>query len=595
MGKYKVNNEEKECIMSDFLTDEMENGKYASYGLSCQKLDTYELGRYKGSEYAYYGDNEYLAMEAGYDAVHSKCQVHEECDWAFPGHQSYLPPVYQACDAPPVRSESRRMMVRKSLETKGEAASQPANSMTCISVTHELIAARIGPKYRRIDYDFRFDVEGTNRVEIIGYLSDLNSNVVAKAAVRQEFTPSNASCTLSFDGQEIHSYKKDGPYMLLGLVFREYDDMDCYFHSAVSGLNLPHVEVSYTDFVRADMSFVQGAVDESVSPEGLNFGLYIEAQEPGRCVCFATLSSADGEVIGTESVSVDCVAGTNRLDVLFSADRICRAARNGPYVLSDVKLQRGLNKEDEVDEPYETKMTDFATYFGFEVEEPVLSETVGSYTYYYRVVAGGAVIERHEDFWGFELPVVAVDPAPEGALVIPGVLGGFPVVEIGEWAFRECTGLTAVTIPKSVRRIGDSAFEDCEALTNATFEGDAPRVDDYAFNGVNASFAVTAYEGTVGWNDGIWAELKVQTVPRRAILDGHYVVMFKTDGDLTPFSSFEWKADQVYALPPCTLTPPAGKRFAGWACSNGRRYDDGMLVFNLAEPGETVTMTAIWE
>ena len=39
----------------------------------------------------------------------------------------------------------------------------------------------------------------------------------------------------------------------------------------------------------------------------------------------------------------------------------------------------------------------------------------------------------------------------------------------------------------------------------------------------------------------------------------------------------------------------SGKRFAGWACSNGKRYDDGMLVFNLAEPGETVTMTAIWE
>ena len=42
---------------------------------------------------------------------------------------------------------------------------------------------------------------------------------------------------------------------------------------------------------------------------------------------------------------------------------------------------------------------------------------------------------------------------------------------------------------------------------------------------------------------------------------------------------------------------PLGKNsaFAGWACSNGRRYDDGMLVFNLAKPGETVTMTAIWE
>ena len=36
-------------------------------------------------------------------------------------------------------------------------------------------------------------------------------------------------------------------------------------------------------------------------------------------------------------------------------------------------------------------------------------------------------------------------------------------------------------------------------------------------------------------------------------------------------------------------------RFAGWACSNDKRYDDGMLVFDLAQPGETVTMTAVWE
>ena len=55
------------------------------------------------------------------------------------------------------------------------------------------------------------------------------------------------------------------------------------------------------------------------------------------------------------------------------------------------------------------------------------------------------------------------------------------------------------------------------------------------------------------------------------------------------------KEGVVFSLPPSLFTPPVGKRFVGWACSNGKRYDDGMLVFNLAEPDETVTMTAIWE
>ena len=50
----------------------------------------------------------------------------------------------------------------------------------------------------------------------------------------------------------------------------------------------------------------------------------------------------------------------------------------------------------------------------------------------------------------------------------------------------------------------------------------------------------------------------------------------------------------VHALPNYSGTH-GNDHFAGWACSNGKRYDDGMLVFNLAQPGETVTMTAIWE
>ncbi len=52
----------------------------------------------------------------------------------------------------------------------------------------------------------------------------------------------------------------------------------------------------------------------------------------------------------------------------------------------------------------------------------------------------------------------------------------------------------------------------------------------------------------------------------------------------------------VAKLNPCGFVHPAGKKFAGWRREgSGRRYDDGMLVFNLAEPGEIVTLTAIWE
>ena len=53
---------------------------------------------------------------------------------------------------------------------------------------------------------------------------------------------------------------------------------------------------------------------------------------------------------------------------------------------------------------------------------------------------------------------------------------------------------------------------------------------------------------------------------------------------------------KVATLNPCTFAAPAGKRFAGWRrADNGRRYDDGVLVFNLADAGQVVVFTAIWE
>ncbi|MEJ0091261.1 MAG: leucine-rich repeat domain-containing protein [Limisphaerales bacterium] len=60
-----------------------------------------------------------------------------------------------------------------------------------------------------------------------------------------------------------------------------------------------------------------------------------------------------------------------------------------------------------------------------------------------------------------------------GAVTIPSTLGGFPVKEIGSYAFNNTIyvnySLTSVTFPDSVTDIDDHAFEYCSGLTNVAF------------------------------------------------------------------------------------------------------------------------------
>ena len=72
-------------------------------------------------------------------------------------------------------------------------------------------------------------------------------------------------------------------------------------------------------------------------------------------------------------------------------------------------------------------------------------------------------------------------------------------------------------------------------------------------------------------------------------------VKFIANGGTGYMSTQSILPDKVAKLNPCAFVHPSGKRFAGWRGDNGRRYDDGVMVFDLAEPGEIVTLTAIWE
>ena len=52
---------------------------------------------------------------------------------------------------------------------------------------------------------------------------------------------------------------------------------------------------------------------------------------------------------------------------------------------------------------------------------------------------------------------------------------------IGDYAFKNCSDLTSLTLPSSVTRIGDYAFKNCSGLTSLTLPSSVTRIGDYAF------------------------------------------------------------------------------------------------------------------
>ncbi|MBE5747600.1 MAG: leucine-rich repeat domain-containing protein [Clostridiales bacterium] len=68
-----------------------------------------------------------------------------------------------------------------------------------------------------------------------------------------------------------------------------------------------------------------------------------------------------------------------------------------------------------------------------------------------------------------------------GAVEIPSEYNGLPVVEIGLQAFKDCSGLTSVVIPDSVKKISAEAFYNCSALSSVTLGDGVEHIGNGAF------------------------------------------------------------------------------------------------------------------
>ena len=67
------------------------------------------------------------------------------------------------------------------------------------------------------------------------------------------------------------------------------------------------------------------------------------------------------------------------------------------------------------------------------------------------------------------------------SIKIPSTYKGKKVTKIDDSGFRECTGLTDVIIPSTVKEIGDNAFLQCYQLQNVTLPDGLEKIGNFAF------------------------------------------------------------------------------------------------------------------
>ena len=81
-------------------------------------------------------------------------------------------------------------------------------------------------------------------------------------------------------------------------------------------------------------------------------------------------------------------------------------------------------------------------------------------------------------------------------IIIPEKVKGndgveYVVTSFGASCFKDCRGLTSITIPSSVTSLGDGCFQDCSGLTSITIPSSVTSLGDFCFQGCSGLISIT--------------------------------------------------------------------------------------------------------
>ncbi len=79
---------------------------------------------------------------------------------------------------------------------------------------------------------------------------------------------------------------------------------------------------------------------------------------------------------------------------------------------------------------------------------------------------------------------------PGGDVVVPDTINGLPVTRIWHWAFGGNPHITSITLPNSITNIGEKAFKNCSGLTKI-YMPERTGIDEGAFIGCASLVSIT--------------------------------------------------------------------------------------------------------
>ena len=142
-----------------------------------------------------------------------------------------------------------------------------------------------------------------------------------------------------------------------------------------------------------------------------------------------------------------------------------------------------------------TKESNISHIFGSQVTDYIIGKSItsiGQYTFYDCSKVASITVEKGNTMYDSRENSNAIIETATNTLITgcPNTTIPYGIINIGDFAFYNCSTLTSITIPNSVTNIGNNAFQGCSSLGSITLPSELTSIGDFAFSDCSSLITV---------------------------------------------------------------------------------------------------------